>query len=176
MSAHSGAAFALGALLCALTGCGYTLVGRGSGASAIPDSVRVIAVMPFENRTGRPEIEQRVTEGIAGELAKRGRYEVVTDPRSADAVLAGAVTSYVTRPVQFSEAGRTTRVEAEVLVAATLRATEDDRVLWSQSHLQFTEQFDVPDTGEFFDQESIALDRIAEGAAGAVITSIFEGF
>ena len=164
----------IGLLALTLLGCGYHLAGRGS--SVIPESVRVIAVLPFDNRTNRPEIEQRVTEGIAGELSKRGRYDVVTNPAIADAVLEGSVTSYVTRPVQFGEAGRATRIEAEILLSATLRMREDDRLLWSQSGLLFQEQFDVPDTGEFFDQETIALDSIARGAAGAVITSIFEGF
>jgi len=157
------------------TGCGYRLAGSASN-SVIPNTVHVIAVLPFENRTNRPEIEQRITEEVAGELAKRGRFDVVTQKTSADAVLEGAVTSYVTRPVQFSDAGRATRIEAEVLIAATLRTVADDVLLWSQSGLVFKEQFDVPDTGEFFDQETIALDSIARGAGGAVITSIFEGF
>lgn len=161
-------------LLLTLLGCGYHLAGRGS--IVIPDAVRVIAVLPFENRTNRPEIEQRVTESIADELSKRGRYDVVTDRSIADAVLEGSVTSYVTRPVQFGAAGRATRIEAEILLSATLRLREDDSLLWSQSGLLFKEQFDVPDTGEFFDQETIALDNIAKGAASAVITSIFEGF
>ena len=38
------------------------------------------------------------------------------------------------------------------------------------------EQFDVPETGEFFDQETLALDDIAAGAADVLVTSILEGF
>ena len=61
-------------------------------------------------------------------------------------------------------------------IQASLREVASDEILWSQSGLIFREQFDVPETGEFFDQETLALDEIARGAAGVVVTSIFEGF
>lgn len=155
-------------------GCGYRL----SGYNPALRHIQIIAVLPFENRTSRPEIEQRVTEEVASQLARRSRYRVATDPTGADAVLEGAVTQYRTRPVQFTGEGRANRVEAVVTIQALLRQTSDDSVLWSQSGLIFKEQFEVPpeETAEFFDQESIALDDIARGAAGVLVTSIFEGF
>jgi TolB-like protein len=167
------AAVLLLTLAAALPSCGYHLSGA---VTSLPENIKVIAVLPFENRTNRPEIEQRVTEEVADELTRRGRYKVVTSREAADAVLVGAVTSYRTTPVQFTTAGRATRVEAFVTLQATLRETLNDEILWSQSGLIFKEQYDVPESGEFFDQESVALDEIAEGAAGVLITSILEGF
>jgi TolB-like protein len=155
-------------------GCGYRL----SGYNPALKHIEVIAVLPFENRTTRPEIEQRITEEVASQLARRSRYRVVTESTKADAVLEGAVTQYRTRPVLFTAEGRAERVEAFVTIQALLRQVSDDTVLWSQSGLIFKEQFNVPpeETAEFFDQESIALDDIAQGAAGVLVTSIFEGF
>lgn len=163
------------ALLC--SGCGYRLAGGVSN----PDlaRIRTIAVVPFDNRTDRPEIEQRVTEAVARELSRRGKYEVVTDPGRADAVLEGVVTTYRTSPVEFNSAGRETRAEATLTIQATLRDTVSDEVLWNQSGLIFKEQFDVseePGAGEYFDRESLALDSLARGVAGALATSMFEGF
>ena len=155
-----------------LAACGYYL----SGSGTLPKNVQVVAILPFENRTQRPEIEQRVTEELARALSARGRYRVVGNPGDADAVLEGAVTRYETTPVQFTDAGRASRVEASVTVQATLRDLSADQILWSQSGLIFKGQYDVPEAGQFFDQESVALDDIARGAAEAVITSIFEGF
>lgn len=158
----------------ACCGClGYHLA--GAGGSVIPEHVKSIAVLPFENRTERPEIEQRVTEAVARELSKRGKHSVVTDPSSADAILEGAITRYMTVPVLFSASGRTTRREAVGAIQATLRDTANDEVLWSQSDLIFREQFDVPEEGEFFDEETLALDDIANQAAGTLVTSILEG-
>jgi len=172
-------AFAVLAVSISAVSCGYTL--SGYGTSVLPDNVSVVAVIPFENRTERPEIEQRVTEAVAKELSRRGRSKsgrirVVTQVGEADAVLEGAVTRYRTRSVEFAANGRATRIETEVLLQATLRELATDTVLWSQSGLVFKEQFDVPPTGEFFDQETLALDDIARGAAAVLVSSIVEGF
>ncbi len=157
----------------ALGGCGYGLVGR---TSLLPDHVRAVVVVPFENRTTRPEIEQRVTEEVAREITKRGRYHVVTGTTAADAMLEGAISDYRTIPVQFSAAGLATRIEAVVTLRATLRDLKTDGILWSQDGLVFREQFEVQEGEEFFDQEGLALESIARGAAGALVTSILEGF
>jgi len=161
-------------LLCGLAGCGYALVGT---TSALPENIKVIAVLPFENRTTRPEIEQRVTEEVASQLSRRRRYRVVTDRTTADAVLEGAVTQYRTTPVQFTAEGRASRVEVVVTIQAALREVATDELLWSQAGLVFKEQYDLPpETAEFFDQESAAQTEIAKGVAGVLVTSIFEGF
>jgi len=158
----------------ALVGCGYRLA--GTGGSFLPEHIKVLIVLPFENRTTRPEIEQRVTEEVARELSRRGKYEVVSDRNAADAMLEGAITSYRTVPVEFGAESRATRVEAMVTLQATMRELATDEVLWSQQGLVFREQFDVKETEGFFDEESIALDQIARGAAGALVTSMLEGF
>lgn len=162
------------AVLAGSPSCGYRLVGANT---FLPDRIRVIAVVPFENRTSRPEIEQRVTEEVSRELAKRGKYRVVTDRAGADALLEGAILDFRTGPVQFNPSGRATRVETVVSVQATLRDLSQDAILWSQSGLVFRDQYDVPDTSlGFFDRETLALDEIARGAAGALVNSIFEGY
>jgi TolB-like protein len=162
----------LGLLGLLLTGCGYRLA--GTGGTVFP--VKVLVVVPFENRTNRPEIEQRVTEEVARELSRRGKYEVVTDRAKADGILEGAITSYRTSPVEFGTESLASRVEAKVTLQATLRELATDEVLWSRTGLIFREQFDVADTEQFFDEESIALDEIAKGAAGALVTAMFEDF
>lgn len=149
-------------------------LGSRSGArSVVGNEDRGPAV---RNRTDRPEIEQRVTEEVARELSRRGKYKVISDPAYADAILEGAVTGYRTTAVEFTSSGRSSRDEASVTIQATLRLKEDDAVLWSQSGLVFREQFDVPESGEFFDQETVAFDSIAKGVAGALVTSMLEGF
>ena len=164
-------------LLCSLLaqGCGYRLAGGGSGV--LPPSVRVVAVTTFENRTARTEIEQRVTEEVAREFSRRGRYKVVTDPAGADALLEGAITDFRTNPVQFNAEGRATRVETVVLLRATLRDLKSDQVLWQQANLPFREQYDVPESAlDLSETETLALEEIARGAAGALVSSILEGF
>lgn len=174
---------ALGLLMLAAApaGCGYRLAGRNT---FLPDRIHVLAVTPFQNRTTRPEIEQRVTEEVSRELSKRRQYLVTASREGSDALLEGAITGFRTNPVQFNTQGRATRVETVVTVQATLRDLSSDEVLWSQADLVFRAQYDVQDTAEnvpgtgagFFDQETIALDDLARGAAEVLVTSILEGF
>jgi TolB-like protein len=165
-------------------GCGYKLAGANT---FLPERIRAIGVAPFENRTRRPEIDQRLTEQVAREFSKRGEYSVVTDTEEADAWLEGAVADFRTQPVQFNEQGRATRLETVVRIEATLRDLGTGEILWNQSSLVFREQYDVSEqetelspggTADepFFDRETLALDQIARGAAGALVTSILEGF
>ena len=167
--AAAGAALA-GSLVLLAPGCGYKLAG---GNTFLPERVRSIMLSSFENRTTRPGIEQRVTEGVALELSKRGHYKVVSGKAGADALLEGAITEFRTTPVQFNPAGRATRMEVVVTIQATLRDLSSEKVLWSQSGLVFREQYDV--LNEVLDERQ-ALDTIAEGASQALVTSMFEGF
>lgn len=154
-------------------GCGYRLAGQGS---VLPSHVRALIVAPFENRTQRPEIEQLVTERVAVEFTRRGKYKVVSNRGAADAIIEGAITEYRTAPVQFTDELLANRIEAIVRVQATVRDLATDEILWSQGGLIFKEQYEVPQGEDFLAEENIALDQIAQGVAAALVTSILEGF
>ena len=156
------------------TACGYRLAGTGS---FLPENIKSIAVVPFENRTARPDIEVRTTEAVARELSRRGGYRVVTGKTDADALLEGAVTDFRTTPVQFNEQGRATRVETTVVLRASLRDLASGAILWSQGNLLFREQYDVQQSDvNYFDLETTALEELARGAAQTLVNSITEGF
>lgn len=162
------------AALAGTSGCGYRLAGTGT---FLPKSIKTIAVAPFENRTGRPEIELRTTEAVSRELSRHGGYKIVTDASKADAYLEGAVTDFRTTPVQFSAEGRATRLETAVVLRASLRDLATGELLWSQANLLFRDQYDVQQQeANFFDLETTALDGLALGAAKTLVNSITEGF
>jgi TolB-like protein len=168
------ALLALAASVGAAPGCGYRLAGTGT---FLPKSVKIIAVAPFENRTGRPEIEVRVTEAVARELSRHGGMKIVTDKSLADAYLEGAVTDFKTSPVQFNSEGRATRLETSVVLRASLRDLVSGEILWSQANLLFRDQYDVQQLeANYFDLETTALDSLARGAAQTLVNSITEGF
>jgi outer membrane lipopolysaccharide assembly protein LptE/RlpB len=166
-------ALIVGMMTLPAAGCGYKLAGK---ANFLPEHIRVINLDSFENRTDRPEIEQRVTEEVARQFARRGNYRVVTTLEGADASMEGVITSYRTEPVEFNAEGRATQMLAIVTIQATFRDLSNDEVLWSQSGLNFRDRFEVPQVGEFFDQETLAIERIAVEAGGALVSSLLEGF
>jgi TolB-like protein len=155
-------------------GCGYRLAGTGT---FLPKNIKTIAVAPFENRTGRSEVEVRVTEAVARELSRHGGTKVVSDKAVADAYLEGTVTEFHTSPVQFNAEGRATRLESTVVLRASIRDLASGEILWSQANLLFRDQYDVQQQQvDYFDLETLALDALARGAAQTLVNSITEGF
>jgi len=174
MRRHPGKGLVPIVIAAASFGCGYRLAGTGT---FLPKNIKTIAVAPFENRTGRSEVEVRVTEAVARELSRHGGTKVVSDKAVADAYLEGTVTEFHTSPVQFNAEGRATRLESTVVLRASIRDLASGEILWSQANLLFRDQYDVQQQQvDYFDLETLALDALARGAAQTLVNSITEGF
>ena len=157
-----------------LLACGYHLAGRGS---TLPASVRSVGIPIFDNRTSRPELEQRVTEHVVDEFTTRGRVRILPGEEGADAVLRGILYTYTTTPVVLNEQGRARRYEILITARVVLAQAATDRILWEDDHFLFKRQYDVPETSfAYVDQEIIAIDEVADDFAKTVVTSILEGF
>ena len=63
----------LGALSITLSGCGYSLAGKGN---FLPDYIAVVAIPTFENRSDQIAIEEIVTFKVVDEFNARGRYKI----------------------------------------------------------------------------------------------------
>jgi len=162
------------AILLCPQACGYRLTGKNQ---LLPASVQVIAVPPFENRTRRPEIEQRITEQLTLTFIKRGGYRTTAREEDADAILRGAVTGYNTTPVNIAPDGRATRYEVLITAEVELNLVPGGDVLFRAGQFVFKQQYNVEEeAGTFFDQEIVAIDLIARDFAEAVVTSILEGY
>jgi Lipopolysaccharide-assembly len=158
----------------ALPACGYHLAGKGT---TLPSSVRSVGIPIFDNRTSRPELEQRVTEHVIDEFTTRGRVRILPGEEGADAVLRGALLTYTTTPVVLNPEGRATRYEILITARVALSEPATDKILWADDHFLFKQQYDVPQLSvTFVDQEIVAIDDVATDFARSVVTSILEGF
>lgn len=166
---------ALGALLLALFGCGYALVGRGSN---IPADVRSVYLQPLQNRTQRSQVEQALTRAIANELVNRQRFAVVGSEAEATAEILGAVTGFGVTPVTFDQEGRATEYEISITAQITFkRVGEEGEVLWKSDRYTFRENYPVdPSAAEYFDREDQAIEEAAERFAETLVTNLLEGF
>ena len=170
----------LSALLTTAGGCGYSLAGKGN---FLPDYIAVIAIPTFENRSDQIAIEEVVTLKVVEEFNARGRYKIQPEVAGADAVLSGAIVSFNSAPsvleggnvaVASSQAATYTvvvraQVEFKDLVA--------DNVIWQSSSFQFRDDYEIgEDDDEFFDQEGLTMQRLAEEFAKSLVSSILEAF
>lgn len=163
------------ALLAAVaSGCGYSLVGRGS---TLPPGVKVIRFQTLANETSRVGVEQRVSREVARELATRGRFEVTGGAGPADAELSGAVTQFDLYAVAFDENGRAKEYQVAVTARVALKTLPDEKSLWENPGYTFRENYTLPGSAaSYADRENEAIDRVAERFAASLVSSLLEGF
>jgi hypothetical protein len=162
------------------SGCGYALAGRGS---FLPSYIRTVAVPQLENRTTFLQVEQILTEKVRNEFIGRGKYQVVTEPVGADAVLSGIITSIAVQPVGFNELQLASRYLFTLSMSVRFTDARTNEVLWSNDALTFREEYDLGTIASatiqgatFLDQERTSFDRISNDLARTVVTAILEAF
>lgn len=167
----------LGILVVALPlvlACGYRLVGT---ASNIPPEIKTVRLKPFENRTGRVQVEQILTRALTDELVTRQRFETHTGSDPADAEIAGAVTAFNVRPVSFDAEGRATEYEIQVTAQVSFRQLEPERVIWANDRYQFRDSYQLESSElGYFDRETPAIEATAKKFAETMVTDLLEGF
>jgi len=170
---HSALLLSLGLLSSA--GCGYRVGGR---VDALPKSIHTIAVPAFANLTIRYKLTDRLASAITREFLSRTRYQVVSDPAQAEAVLDGAVLSYAAYPVIFDPArGRASSVQMSVILRIALRQRSSGTVLFSRPRMEFRERYEISvDQEAYFEESDPALDRLSRDVARTVVSAVVENF
>ena len=166
------------AALC--SGCGYALAGQGT---FLPDYIQTIGVPLFENNTTVFEIEQSLTQQVRSEFIGRGRYRVVADETGVDALLTGTISRVTIAPASFTAQQQASRYIFTVQANIEFRDLTTDEVLWENTSLSFSDEYDVAsggggpiDANLFFGQQSNAVQRVARDFASTVVSSILEAF
>lgn len=156
--------------------CGYHLVGT---SSSLPESIRSLCVSPFINRTERNELDQRLAEALTQEWVRRGRFQLVSTPEQADAVLSGTIVQAVSSPVQFDPQGRATEYQLMLVADVQLvdRTGEKPVVLWQDKRFSRNVSYAVDaNATDYFDRETEAIERLSRDFARALVVTILEGF
>ena len=158
-----------------LVSCGYHTPGH---STALPQTIRTIAVPAFENRTHTYRLEQTLTSAVLRELVTRTQYKIEQrNDVAADATLHGMVLSATQAPLTYDrQTGRASSMEVTVAVSVRLVA-RDGHVFYENPNYVFREQYEV--SGEitsFFDEESPALVRLSGDFARTLVSNILEAY
>ena len=170
---------AVAALALSLTvGCGYALVGRGT---VTDPSIKRIGVPLFKDGTGKPGLDQKITEKVVEELLKRGRFDVVGDRVGVDALVDGELVRYDAAPVGFTGAGgdRTQASRYGITLTARVRYTKtgETEPIWRNDAFSFREEYDVgSDPSSFINQEDQAIERLSASFARSLVAAMLEAF
>ncbi len=166
--------------LLGLSGCGYSLAGRGN---FLPDYIAVIAIPTFENHSDQVEIEELFTLKVVEEFNSRGKYKIQAEEAGADAVMYGVVLSLTSAPSVLEGGGDVGDPNQAATYTVVVRAQVEfvdlvqDDLIWSSNSFQFRDDYEIgEDPEEFFDQEGLTLQRLAEEFAKSLVSSILEAF
>jgi hypothetical protein len=166
------------AAIVSLSGCGYTLAGRGS---SLPSYVRTIGIPLFINSTPVFDLEQTLTQRVRLEFIGRGKYQVTPDATGTDVVLNGEITSVALQPTAFNEQQQASRYAVTVVVKVELKDLKQNKTLYENAGLTFRDEYEVTnaataDVGAFLGQNRDALDRLSTDFARSVVSTILEAF
>ncbi|HET9512765.1 MAG TPA: LPS assembly lipoprotein LptE [Gemmatimonadales bacterium] len=140
----------------------------GFAGGGLPEGIRTVAVLPFENLTSDPtltsEINAAVREAVQDRLGLRQAGE-----NQADALVRGTITRYEPDlPVSFT-GGENNQVNVnrrlvQIVVSVEILNQREDKILWKRDGLVL--EGDYP-TGREADGRRLALERL--------VTNIVEG-
>ena len=162
-----------------LSGCGYSLAGRGA---FLPEYIRTIGVPQFTNNTQVFDVDRRVSDRVRAELTNRGKYKVQPTDTGVDAVLTGEIAYITITPASFNQQQQATRYVLTLTARVEFKDIKTGKVMWSNPAMSYREEF-APTTGTsttdpqaFFGQDRDALERIAGEFARAVVSALLEAF
>ena len=156
-------------------GCGYRLAGVGAG---LPGHIEVVAILPFDNESAFPEVEEAMTEQIIEGFNRRGRYTVQETEDGADAVMRGTLLSVDFAPAQLDPATGSAATYL-IIVRATVEFVDvaGDIALFESDEFTLRDEFSIGDDPDAaFDREGLAFSRIASAFADSLLVAILEGF
>lgn len=158
-----------------LSSCGYGVTGK---ADLLPKTLKTIAIPAWGNNTERYKVADRLAGALTREFISRTRYEIVTDPSQADAVLTGAVLQIVPQPtVTDPNSFRAAGVQVLVIVQARLVERSTGRVLFDRPAFEARQRYEISiDPAAYFEESSPALDRLSRDVARNLVSAILEGF
>ena len=165
------------ALFCALalSSCGYHAAGH---SNALPASLQSIAVMPFRNVSTQYKVADSLSKAVARELISRTRYQINADQDHADAILTGSVNNFSSYVTTFDPVtGRASGVQAVLQLQVTLRERTTGKVLFNRPSMEVHERYEISvEPKAYFDESSVAIDRLSRDVARSIVSAVLENF
>jgi outer membrane lipopolysaccharide assembly protein LptE/RlpB len=155
-----------------LVNCGYHLSGTGS---QVPEHIQSIYIPNFKNNTALTRAEQFVTFAIRGEFLSRSKLKLVENMSLADSSLEGEILSFDVKPVSYSRDAQANLFNLRIRLSVKFIDLKNSRIIFENKNLSFSQQYEI-DTGDFFSQQSEAIEKISKEFASSIVSTILENF
>ena len=153
------------ALVLAAGGCLYSFHGGG-----LPADVKTVAVLPFDNRTGEPELTQLVFTSMQDVTNRLGLRQV--NEAQADVLVRGEITNYQPDIPLSYQAGQTgtvdvTRRRVQITLNVELFDQKSGKPLWQQNGLSVDGEYNPPGENEAAGQKLALAKLVTQVVEGA---------
>jgi len=153
-------------------GCGYKVSGSGK---YLPQDLKTIAIPDFENKTTKAEAEQFVTFAIRDEFIKKSSMKLIDRTDEADALLEGEIVKFTVKPLSYSYLGSANQYTVTITLNITFINMKTNTVIYRNKNMNFTEDYEI-ESGDFFSQETDALQKISEKFAKGIVSALLENY
>ncbi|MEN8222469.1 MAG: LptE family protein [Acidobacteriota bacterium] len=153
-------------------GCGYKVSGSGK---YLPQNLKTIAIPDFENKTTKAEAEQFVTFAIRDEFIKRSSMKLVNRTDIADALLEGEIVKFTVNPLSYSYIGSANQYTVSITLNVTFINLKNNTIIYKNKNMTFTEDYEI-ESGDFFSQETEAIQKISEKFAKGIVSALLENY
>jgi outer membrane lipopolysaccharide assembly protein LptE/RlpB len=124
------AAFVAGLIL--LSGCGYTLHGKGADEGTRSYNLHIPVV---KNATLEPLLDRELTSVLKEEVLLDGRWRL-TGPAEADILLGGVIDRFELTPLSYDPQDRILEYRVTMYVTLSITDPETGDTLWKDSDMQ----------------------------------------
>ncbi len=159
-----------------LLACGYRFVERGGDVDPGADRIQIV---PLENRSAVPTLEQMLSDALVEEFARRGHPR----PVYADATeggglrLGGVIREATIRPSALSPVGLALEFEITLVVELDLVRGAEAKTVWKDYRISLTERFLASaDPGVHDSNRTEALRRMSAELAGRAADALVQTF
>jgi len=119
--------------LMAASACRFPYGFTGGG---LPPNIRTMAIMPFENHTASPSVQQELLTEMRAELRRRLGVRDAPEDR-ADAIVRGVIVEYVVDiPVAFSTQATSARRRLQITIDVEIFDVGKGKVLFARKGLK----------------------------------------
>jgi len=153
-----------------LFSCGYHLVGTGG----LPEGITVLAIPTFEKGDNVVVLDQRITEAVRAEIARRTRVKVVSEKEGSNAILLGTISNYSVFPISYGADGKANKYRVSI-VAKVFIKDKDGKEIFKMEGYRFEKEYSRASSENLFlNEENIAFDLLSRDFARDLVGAILE--
>ena len=154
--------------------CGYAFAPQGE---YIDKSITTVYVQSFENKTSQAELENYVRTAFIDQFILSGRFKIVQNVESADAIIKGGVLNINTSPLSYRANTLVAEERATMILEISFREKESGKNIWSSKNIAGQVDYKMEDNiNTFPTTRRNAYIKLSNDAAEKAFNMMMSGF